>query len=81
MTTEPHDDEGPAFIVEGVDGDDGSRTTLHECDTSSEAREWLRGYVRDGNAGNWDIIEAYDTRGEPPERFAVWTREEGEYSS
>lgn len=81
MTTEPHDDEGPAFIVEGVEPDDGSRTTLQECATSGEAREWLRGYVRDGNAGNWDIIEAYDTRGEPPERFAVWTREEGEYSS
>lgn len=78
---ENDDDKGAAFIVEGVDGDDGSRTLLQECDTSGEAREWLRGYVRDGNAGNWDIIEIYDIRGDDAERIAVWTREEGEYSS
>lgn len=71
----PHDDQ-PAFIVEGVDGDDGSRTTLHECETSGEAREWLRGYVRDGDAGNWPLIEVYDVRGDDAERIAVWEREE-----
>ena len=78
MTTEPHDDESPAFIAEGVDGDDGSRTTLHECETSGEAREWLRGYVRDGNAGNWPLIEVYDVRGDDAERIAVWEREPDE---
>lgn len=81
MTTELHDeigDDHPAFIVEGVDGDDGSRTPLHECDTSSEAREWLRGYVRDGNAGNWDLIEVYDVRGYDAERVAFWEREPDE---
>ena len=82
MTTEPHDgigDDHPAFIVEGVDGDDGSRTTLHECDTSSEAREWLRGYVRDGDTGNWPLIEVYDVRNaEQGERIAVWEREPDE---
>lgn len=78
MTTEPHDDEGPAFIVEGVDGDDGSRTPLYECDTSGEARAWLRGYVSDGNAGNWPLIEIYDVRGDDAERVAVWEREPDE---
>lgn len=81
MTTEPHDgigDEHPAFIVEGVDGDDGSRTPLHECDTSGEARAWLRGYVSDGNAGNWPLIEIYDVRGDDAERIAVWEREPDE---
>ncbi len=81
MTTEPHDgigDDHPAFIVEGVDGDDGSRTPLHECDTSGEARAWLRGYVSDGNAGNWPLIEIYDVRGDDAERIAVWEREPDE---
>lgn len=64
------------FLIEGVESDDGSRTTLQECDTSSEARAWLAGYVRDGNAGNWDLIEVYDTRGEEAERVAFWERAE-----
>ena len=78
MTTEPHDDESPAFIVEGVEPDDGSRTTLQECATSGEAREWLRGYVSDGNAGNWPLIEVYDVRGDDAERVAFWEREPDE---
>lgn len=72
------DDKGAAFIVEGVELDDGSRTLLQECDTSGEARAWLLGYVRDGNAGNWPLIEVYDTRGEPPERIAFWEQEPDE---
>lgn len=79
MTTEPHDgfgdDDGPAFIVEGVDTDDGSRTPLYECDSSYSARQWLNGYTRDGDAGNWSLIEIYDVRGDDAERIAVWERE------
>lgn len=72
------DDKGAAFIVEGVEPDDGSRTLLQECDTSGEARAWLRGYVSDGNAGNWPLIEVYDVRGDDAERVAFWEREPDE---
>lgn len=70
---EMRSDDAKPFKVEGVE-DDGSRTTLQECDTSSEARSWLAGYVKDGDAGNWDLIEVYDTRGDDAERVAVWER-------
>lgn len=60
------------FIVEGV-SEDGSRTELMECETSSEARRWLAGYVRHGDDGGWPLIEIYDVRGEP-ERIAFYER-------
>jgi hypothetical protein len=69
--------ESANFIIEGVDFDDGSRVTLHECESSSEARRWIAGYVKtldqDGSAGGWNLIEAYDMRNsDEPERIAFW---------
>lgn len=68
--------ENAGFIVEGVDLADGSRTTLHECDSSGAACQWLRGYVSREDAGGWPLVEAYDVRGEQAERIAFWEREE-----
>lgn len=62
------------FIIEGVDCADGSRTELHSCYTSSEARQWLAGYVRHGDDGGWPLIEIYDVRGEDAERIAFYER-------
>lgn len=64
-----------SFVIEGVDENDGSRTVLHECDNSGDARRWLNGYVRgnDGEpAGGWHLIEVYDVRGEDAERIFWW---------
>ena len=65
------------FVVEAVDSEDGSRTELYACDTSADARAWLRGYVSKENAGNWDLIEIYDVRGCEEcggERIKFWER-------
>lgn len=67
----------PPFIVEGVDTEDGSRCTLFESNSSSEAIRWMRGYVRGaGDAGGWNLIEVYDLRCEDAERLAFWERDE-----
>jgi len=66
------------FIVEGVDIEDGSRTTLAEFDNSGEARAFLKRYTASENAGGWDLIEVYDLRGEDAERLFFWEREEAE---
>lgn len=63
------------FIVEGVDTDDGSRTLLADFNNSSEARAFLNRYTSKENAGNWDLIEVYDTRGEDAERLWLWERQ------
>lgn len=63
------------FTVEAIDLADGSRTTLAEFGTSHEARTWMERYVSRENAGNWDLIEVYDLRGEDAERLAFWERE------
>jgi len=60
------------IVIEGVDVKDGSRTELATLSHSSEAKAWLAKYVRSENAGNWDLIEIYDTRGEYPERIGYW---------
>lgn len=60
------------FIIEGVDLSDGSRTELAAFDNSSEARAFLNRYVSRENAGNWDLIEIYDTRGVDAERIGFW---------
>jgi len=65
-----------AFIVEGVDLDDGSRTELNAFDNSGDARAFLNGYTSKENAGGWDLIEVYDTRDpENPERLWFWERD------
>lgn len=61
------------FVVEGV-SEDASRTMLFEHGSYSEAVAWVRRYVRTENAGGWDLIEVYDTRGETPERIWLWER-------
>lgn len=63
------------FTVEGVDLEDGGRTTLYDTDSSSEAVAWMRRYVASEDAGGWSLIEVYDTRPEPPERVAFWERD------
>jgi hypothetical protein len=63
------------YVIEGVDENDGNRTVLHECETSSDARRWLNGYTRrnDGEtAGGWHLIEVYDVRGGDAERVFWW---------
>lgn len=72
------DDDANPFKVEGVDSDDGSRTTLAEFDNSGEARAFLNRYTARENAGNWNLIEVYDTRGEEAERLFFWERETAE---
>ena len=67
--------ESKGFIVEGVADDDGARTLLMDFDNSGEARAWLARYVSRENAGNWNLIELYDVRGEESERLAFWERE------
>ncbi len=70
------------FIVEGIDCADGSRTELHSCDNSGDARAWMRRYVSTGDAGGWDLIEVHDVRGEcdgyriGAERVAYWSRDD-----
>lgn len=66
----------PGFVIEGVDVDDGGRTTLHECGSSGEARRWLAEYVRSEDAGGWGLIEVYDVRGDDAERVGYWDRSE-----
>lgn len=64
-----------SFIIEGVDGDDGNRTVLHECESSADARRWLKSYTRDSDgetAGGWSLIEVYDVRGDDAERVFYW---------
>lgn len=61
------------FIVEGVD--DGGRTELASFDNSGEARAFLNRYTATENAGGWDLIEIYDTRGEDAERLWFWERD------
>lgn len=68
-------DNPEPFKVEGVDSDDGSRTELASFDNSGEARAFLSRYVSRENAGGWDLIEIYDTRGEDAERIAFWERD------
>ena len=63
------------FIVEGVDTADGSRTELVAFDNSGEAQAFLQRYTSKENAGNWDLIEVYDVRGEDAECLWVWERE------
>ena len=65
-----------AFIVEGVDLEDGSRTGLNAFDNSGDARAFLRRYTAKENAGGWDLIEVYDARDpENAERLWFWARE------
>lgn len=70
------DDDKTPFKVEGVDSDDGSRTLLAEFDNSGEARAFLTKYTSSENAGNWNLIEVYDTRGEDSERLWFWERDD-----
>jgi hypothetical protein len=64
------------FVIEGVETEDGSRVELESFDSSGDARRWLAGYTRRGDAGGWRLIEIYDTRGEDAERVAFWEAEE-----
>jgi hypothetical protein len=66
------------FIVEGIDCADGSRTELHSCDNSGDARAWMRRYVSAGDAGGWDLVEVYDVRSDP-ERLFYWERGESDF--
>jgi hypothetical protein len=60
------------FLVEGVD--DSGRTLLAAFDNSGEARSYLTRYTSREDAGGWDLIEVYDTRGDEAERLAYWER-------
>lgn len=62
------------FIVAGIE-EDGNYTVLHECDNSGSAVSWWRAYVAAENAGGWDAVYVYDTRGETWERLKTWDRE------
>lgn len=62
------------FVVEGVE--EGGRTLLADFDNSGEARRFLNRYTSNGDAGGWDLIEVYDTRGESAERLFFWEREQ-----
>ncbi len=70
------DDDAAPFKVEGVETEDGSRTELGAFASSGEAGAFLSSYTSREDAGGWNLIEVYDTRGADAERLAYWERGE-----
>jgi hypothetical protein len=73
MGADTDNDKNNSFVVVGIDDD---YTLLHECGSSSEAKQWAQRYVGKENAGGWPMIEVYDMRAENGERIWTWERDE-----